>query len=35
VVHGSARHFSQDGKLLAISSQAGVLPRIAFEDIAS
>ncbi len=28
VVHGSARHFSQDGRLLAISSQTGVLPRI-------
>ena len=28
VVHGSARHFSEDGKLLAISSQTGVLPRI-------
>lgn len=28
VVHGSARHFSEDGKLLAISSQSGVLPRI-------
>ena len=28
VVHGSARHFSQGGKLLAISSQTGVLPRI-------
>lgn len=27
VVHGSARHFSEDGKLLAISSQTGVLPR--------
>ncbi|WP_379553584.1 acyl-CoA thioesterase domain-containing protein [Qipengyuania sp. DGS5-3] len=27
-VHGSARHFSEDGKLLAISSQTGVLPRI-------
>ena len=35
VVHGSARHFSESGKLLAISSQTGVLPRIAFEDIAS
>ena len=29
VVHGSARHFSEDGQLLAISSQTGVLPRIA------
>ncbi|MEC7160978.1 MAG: hypothetical protein VXW57_04110, partial [Pseudomonadota bacterium] len=28
VVHGSAKHFSQDGRLLAISSQSGVLPRI-------
>ena len=28
VVHGSARHFSEDGRLLAISSQSGVLPRI-------
>lgn len=28
IVHGSARHFSEDGKLLAISSQSGVLPRI-------
>lgn len=28
VVHGSARHFSEDGTLLAISSQTGVLPRI-------
>lgn len=27
VAHGSARHFSQDGRLLAISSQSGVLPR--------
>jgi len=27
-VHGSARHFAQDGTLLAISSQTGVLPRI-------
>lgn len=27
VVHGSARHFSEDGRLLAISSQTGVLPR--------
>lgn len=26
--HGSARHYSEDGKLLAISSQTGVLPRI-------
>ena len=31
VVHGSARHFSEDGRLLAISSQSGVLPRIPFE----
>lgn len=28
VVHGSARHFAEDGSLLAISSQSGVLPRI-------
>lgn len=28
VVHGSARHFAEDGRLLAISSQSGVLPRI-------
>ena len=28
VVHGSARHFAEDGRLLAISSQTGVLPRI-------
>lgn len=28
IVHGSARHFSEDGRLLAISSQTGVLPRI-------
>lgn len=27
VVHGSARHFAEDGRLLAISSQSGVLPR--------
>ncbi len=27
VAHGSARHFDEDGKLLAISSQTGVLPR--------
>ena len=27
-VSGSARHFAQDGTLLAISSQTGVLPRI-------
>ncbi len=27
--HGSARHFAEDGRLLAISSQTGVLPRIA------
>ncbi|ABC64388.1 acyl-CoA thioesterase [Erythrobacter litoralis] len=27
VVHGSARHFSEGGRLLAISSQSGVLPR--------
>ncbi|WP_284124216.1 thioesterase family protein [Parerythrobacter aestuarii] len=28
VVHGSARHFAEDGRLLAISSQTGVLLRI-------
>lgn len=28
VVHGAARHFAEDGRLLAISSQSGVLPRI-------
>ena len=28
VAHGSARHFSEDGRLLAISSQTAVLPRI-------
>ncbi|MEO9461481.1 MAG: thioesterase family protein [Marinomonas sp.] len=28
VAHGDARHFSEDGKLLAISSQTGVLPRV-------
>ena len=28
VAHGSARHFAEDGSLLAISSQTGVLPRI-------
>ncbi|MEL6542013.1 MAG: acyl-CoA thioesterase domain-containing protein [Pseudomonadota bacterium] len=28
VVHGSSKHFSEDGRLLAISSQTGVLPRI-------
>ncbi|WP_108790025.1 thioesterase family protein [Erythrobacter sp. Alg231-14] len=27
VAHGSGRHFAQDGSLLAISSQTGVLPR--------
>ncbi len=27
IAHGSARHFSEDGALLAISSQTGVLPR--------
>lgn len=26
--HGSARHFAEDGTLLAISSQTGVLPRV-------
>jgi len=28
VIHGSAQHFSEDGQLLALSSQTGVLPRI-------
>ncbi len=28
VAHGSARHFAEDGTLLAISSQTGVLPRV-------
>lgn len=28
VIHGSTQHFGEDGKLLAISSQTGVLPRI-------
>ncbi|MFN2098978.1 hypothetical protein [Altererythrobacter sp. MF3-039] len=28
VVHGSAKHYSESGKLLSISSQSGVLPRI-------
>ncbi|KEO88716.1 hypothetical protein EH31_14840 [Erythrobacter longus] len=28
VVHGSARYFGEDGQLLALSSQTGVLPRI-------
>ena len=28
VVHGSSKHFSESGDLLAISSQTGVLPRI-------
>jgi len=28
VIHGSTQHFSEDGQLLAISSQTGVLPRI-------
>ncbi|MBL44936.1 MAG: hypothetical protein CMN71_09570 [Sphingomonadaceae bacterium] len=30
VVHGSARHFAEDGTLLAISSQTGVLPHRPF-----
>lgn len=29
VIHGCTQHFSEDGKVLAISSQTGVLPRIA------
>ncbi len=33
VAHGSAQHFSEDGQLLAISSQTGVLPRIARADL--
>ena len=33
VVHGSARHFSEDGRLLAISSQTGVLPRIPMSEL--
>lgn len=28
VIHGSAQYFGEDGKLLALSSQTGVLPRI-------
>lgn len=32
-VHGSARHFAEDGRLLAISSQTGVLPRIPRGDL--
>ena len=28
VIHGQAQHFSEDGELLALSSQTGVLPRI-------
>jgi acyl-CoA thioesterase len=28
VIHGQAQHFSEDGSLLALSSQTGVLPRI-------
>lgn len=28
VIHGQAQHFSEDGQLLALSSQTGVLPRI-------
>ncbi|MEM1052677.1 MAG: hypothetical protein AAGI28_11340 [Pseudomonadota bacterium] len=28
VVHGQAQHFGEDGQLLALSSQTGVLPRI-------
>ncbi|MEP1421782.1 MAG: hypothetical protein ABJK59_08445 [Erythrobacter sp.] len=27
VIHGQAQHFSEDGQLLALSSQTGVLPR--------
>lgn len=33
VVHGSARHFAEDGRLLAISSQSGVLPRIPMGEL--
>jgi len=32
-VHGSARHFAEDGTLLAISSQTGVLPRIPMSEM--
>lgn len=28
VIHGQAQHFGEDGQLLALSSQTGVLPRI-------
>lgn len=34
VVHGSARHYSEDGRLLAISSQSGVLPRVPMSEMA-
>lgn len=34
-VHGSARHFAEDGTLLAISSQTGVLPRTPIGDLPS
>ncbi|HAU22347.1 MAG TPA: hypothetical protein DCS24_07090 [Erythrobacter sp.] len=32
VAHGSTRHFSESGRLLSISSQSGVLPRIPMVD---
>ncbi len=34
VAHGSGRHFSEDGTLLAISSQTGVMPRVPLSDLA-
>lgn len=33
VIHGQAQHFSQEGELLALSSQTGVLPRIAMDSV--
>jgi len=35
IAHGSARHFDQNGRLLAISSQTGVLPRISRTEMLS
>lgn len=35
VAHGSAKHFGEDGTLLAISSQTGVLPRISRTEMMS
>lgn len=32
-VHGQARHYAEDGTLLAISSQTGVLPRIPLGEL--